>query len=106
MTAVWIIIIVGFLVLLQAVYYGRRGLKNVSYTRRFSKARVFAGEKVELVEVLANNKLLPVPWVRVESRISSSLRFKKQENLGIAMDRFHKSLFISAVMPGLQDAMR
>jgi uncharacterized protein (DUF58 family) len=93
MTAVWIIIIVSFLALVQAVYYSRRGLKNVTYTRCFNKERVFAGEKVELVEVLSNNKLLPVPWVRVESRISSSLRFNRQENLGIAMDRFHKSLF-------------
>jgi uncharacterized protein (DUF58 family) len=93
MKAVWIIIIVGLLALGQAAYYGKRGLYKVSYTRRFSRERVFAGEKVELVEVLANGKPLPVPWVRVESRIASSLRFKRQENLGIAMDRFHKSLF-------------
>lgn len=93
MTAIWIILIVGFLALAQTIYYNRWGLKKVSYTRSFSKERVFAGEKVELVEVLSNRKLIPIPWVRVESRISSSLRFKRQENMGIAMDRFHKSLF-------------
>lgn len=93
MTAVWIIIIVGVIALLQSFYYNKRGLKNVVYTRCFNKERVFAGEKAELVEVLTNNKLIPVPWLRVESRISSYLRFKQQDNLGIAMDRFHKSLF-------------
>jgi hypothetical protein len=84
MTAVWIIIIVSALILLQAAYYGRRGLKNVVYTRSFGSERVFAGEKVELVETIANNKPLPVPWVRVESRISAHLRFKRQENMGIS----------------------
>lgn len=93
MTAVWIIIIVGMLALLQVLYYQKRALKKVSYTRSFSKKQVFAGEKVELVEVLKNEKLAPVPWVRVESRISPYLRFKSQKNLDIAMDSFHKSLF-------------
>jgi hypothetical protein len=52
MTAVWIIIIVGVIALLQSFYYNKRGLKNVVYTRCFNKERVFAGEKAELVEVL------------------------------------------------------
>lgn len=96
MTAFWIIIIVGILALLQVAYYQRRALKSVSYSRSFSRPRVFAGEQVELVEVLENNKLAPVPWVRVESRISPALRFKSQENLEIALDSFHKSLFFLA----------
>ena len=93
MAAIWIIVIVGVLALAQTIYYNKWGLKKVHYTRSFSKERVFAGEKVELVEVLSNNKLIPVPWVRVESRISSDLRFRRQENMGINMDRFHKSMF-------------
>ena len=93
MTPVWIIVIVAVLAILQTVYYNRFGLKKVTYDRRFSRERVFEGEKVELVEVLANGKLLPVPWVRVESRISGDLQFRRQENMGLSMDRFHKSLF-------------
>ena len=93
MTAFWIIIFAGIFALIQVAYYNRNALKKVSYERHFSETRVFAGDKVDLVEVLGNNKLAPVPWVRVESRIPSELKFKSQENLEIAMELFHKSLF-------------
>ena len=93
MTPIWIMVIVAILALGQTVYYNKRGLHRVSYTRSFTKDRVFAGEQTELVEVLANRKLIPVPWVRVESRISSDLQFRRQENMGLSLDRFHKSLF-------------
>ncbi len=93
MSTVWIAVVVVLLALGQTLYYHRRGLRRVTYARRFSRDRVFAGEEVELTEVLSNDKLLPVPWVRVESRISSRLRFQRQENLNIAMDLFHKSMF-------------
>lgn len=93
MTPIWIIIIVAVLAFLQTIFYNKRGLKKVTYARHFSRDRVFEGEKLELVEVLSNNKLIPIPWVRVESRISSNLSFRRQENMGVSMDRFHKSLF-------------
>jgi uncharacterized protein (DUF58 family) len=93
MVIFWIIIIVTILALLQVTYYNKRALKSVTYERRFSTNEVFAGDKLELIEILANNKLIPVPWVRVESRMSASLKFKKQENLDINMEQFHKSLF-------------
>lgn len=93
MTPIWIMVIVAVLAILQTIYYNHYGLRKVSYTRRFSRERAFEGEQVELVEVLSNDKLLPVPWVRVESRISGDLQFRRQENMGLSMDRFHKSLF-------------
>lgn len=93
MTAFWIIVIVGIFALLQVAYYNKNALKKVNYERYFSEKRVFAGEKVNLVEILGNSKLIPVPWVRVESRIPSELKFKAQENLEIALELFHKSLF-------------
>jgi len=93
MTPIWIMVIVALLAVLQTVYYNRRGLRKVTYTRHFDREKAFEGEKVELVEVLSNHKLIPVPWVRVESRISSDLRFRRQENMGLSLERFHKSLF-------------
>ena len=89
----WLILMVCVLALAQVAYYNRHGLDRVEYERRFSKKRVFAGDSLEMVEVLANDKLTPLPWVRIESRMSQSLRFGKQENLDIDMDRFHKSMF-------------
>lgn len=93
MTVFWIIVTISIMVLLQFCYYNKRGLSKVEYERRFSKDEVFAGERLELIEVLTNNKLIPVPWVRVESRMSASLKFKRQENLDINMEQFHKSVF-------------
>jgi uncharacterized protein (DUF58 family) len=63
------------------------------YNRYFEKPAVFEGEEVRLVEHIANKKPLPLPWVRVESKIDSNLRFKKQFNLDIRHQQFHKSLF-------------
>ncbi|NLL38356.1 MAG: DUF58 domain-containing protein [Clostridiales bacterium] len=93
MAVFWIIVTVSIIALLQVNYYNRRGLSKVEYERRFNKDEVFVGDKLELIEVLSNNKLIPVPWVRVESRMSASLKFKKQENLDINMEQFHKSVF-------------
>lgn len=93
MAVFWIIITISVLALLQVSYYNKYGLSKVTYVRRFNKNEVFAGEKLELIETLSNNKLIPVPWVRVESRMSASLKFKRQDNLDINMDQFHKSIF-------------
>lgn len=71
-------------------HYGLRGLK---YTRRFSRRTAFEGEEAELVEVLRNDRLLFIPWLRVESRISPHLRFGRQENLSVSGERYHKSIF-------------
>jgi len=106
LTAFWIILLVGVFALLQVAYYNKNALKKVHYERHFSEKRVFAGDKVNLVEVLGNNKLIPVPWVRVESRIPSELKFKAQENLEIAMELFTRACSSSADIPVLPAAMR
>ena len=91
--AVWLLIIIGALALLQSKYFIKVGFKNLSYERKLSKKSVFEGESIELSEVIANNKLTPVPWLRVESKLSPWLRFRSQENLEVLDDRFHRSVF-------------
>lgn len=94
MTAsVWLILIVGILAILQSRYYTKISFKKLHYERKISKSAVFEGESLDLVEVIANNKLTPLPWLRVESRLSPWLRFRSQENLEILDDRFHRSVF-------------
>ena len=93
MTVLWVMIVIGGLALLQSLYYQIFGTRKVEYKRFFSRESLFAGEHVELIEVLQNRKFMPLPWLRVEARISSYLRFNKQENLDITMERFHRSLF-------------
>ncbi|WP_416147460.1 DUF58 domain-containing protein [Salipaludibacillus sp. HK11] len=68
-------------------------LKNIRYRRYFSKPAVFAGDKVEMKEIIENDKILPVPWVRLASRMAPSLIFEKQKNLGVESEQFLSSLF-------------
>lgn len=93
MKIVWTIVVVALVAVVQVAYYHKRGLHNVTYTRRFSRHRACEGEKLEFIEQLTNDKLIPVPWVRVESRISSRLKFTRQKDHEISMDRFHRSVF-------------
>ena len=60
MTPIWIMVVVAILAVLQTIYYNRFGLRKVSYTRRFSRERVFEGEQVELVEAQESCPLVQV----------------------------------------------
>jgi uncharacterized protein (DUF58 family) len=76
--------------------YRKNALRHMSYTRYFSKETAFEGEEVEMVERIVNRKLLPLPWVRLESLIASGLSFGKQSNLDIRSGELyqnHTSLF-------------
>ncbi len=50
-----------------------------------------------MIERINNRKLMPVPWLRIESKISQNLEFQRQFNLDIKHQQFHKSLF--SLMP-------
>ena len=91
--AVWLIIIVGAFALLQSRYYTKVSFKKLGYTRTLSKSALFEGEHLELAESISNRKLTPIPWLRVESKLSPWLRFRSQENLEVLDDRFHRSVF-------------
>ncbi len=95
MSVFWILLLTLALAALQALLFARFNLKRVEYERRFSKPSVFEGERVGLVEVIRNRKILPVPWVRAESRLSPALKFKgaKSEEREINADRYHRSIF-------------
>jgi len=92
----WFIVFTILLLFLLAVIYERSALKGVSYSRYFSSRAVYEGEGVEMVEEIVNAKLLPLPWLRLESSIALNLVFGNQENLGISSGEIyqnHISLF-------------
>lgn len=93
MNIVWIVLVCLALVMLEVLYLRIVGLRRVSYTRYFTRRTLYCGEQVEMVEEIVNGKLSPVPWLRVESRMSASLRFGRQENLSIQGDMYHRSIF-------------
>lgn len=93
MSFFWFALVIGFLALVQMQFFFFTGLKKIYYRRYFNKTAVFEGETAEMVEILENRKFTPVPWLRVESRISPYLRFAKQEDVDIRHEQFHKSVF-------------
>lgn len=96
MNVTWLIVIALLLGWLQSLLYRRYALKALDYSRSFASRSAFEGEEVELVECIANRKLLPMPWLRLESLIPAELKFHRQTNLDISGGQLfqnHKSLF-------------
>lgn len=96
MQLTWLILSVVLIYGFIAFLYHSRALKGIRYNRTFSERAVFEGDTVEMVEVISNAKLLPLPWLRLESSMSTGLTFGRQSNLTIhAGDIYqnHSSLF-------------
>ncbi|WP_168122631.1 DUF58 domain-containing protein [Paenibacillus sp. HB172176] len=99
MAILWFVITAVLLMGAQTYLFKKWALSKLTFERRFSSKTCFNGETVEWVEQLSNRKWLPVPWLRVESQLSSHLRFGKQENLDVSsgqMYQNHRSFFTLA----------
>ncbi|MDF9839160.1 MULTISPECIES: DUF58 domain-containing protein [unclassified Paenibacillus] len=96
MSLPWFIISTLSLLVLVSVIYQRNALKKLSYSRYFSASAVYQGEQIEMVEEIVNRKLLPLPWLRLESSLARGLEFASQDNLGVSSGEIyqnHISLF-------------
>lgn len=93
MNVFWLLLVAGLLAFGQMLLFKRAGLRGVAVDRRFTKARVFAGESLEMIETIENRRILPVPWLRIETRMPTELLFGRQENLEIGGQRYHRSMF-------------
>lgn len=89
------IVVIG----MQSYIYAKWGLSQITYTRSFSEVAVFQGEEIEMIDEISNKKLLPVPWLRLESKINAELAFKQQSTSDNEIDHggFHRTLF--SLMP-------
>ena len=74
----------------------RRAARRMTYRRSFSRAAAFCGERAEMVEVLANPSRLPLPWVRVQSRMPAGLGFSPMSMREINGGLYHRSFFFLA----------
>uniref|UniRef100_UPI000AE0BB01 DUF58 domain-containing protein n=1 Tax=Paenibacillus phocaensis TaxID=1776378 RepID=UPI000AE0BB01 len=92
----WLIVSTVLILVTLAIVYRWRALKGIRYQRYFTERAVYEGDTVEMVEVIANAKLLPLPWLRLESSIAAGLTFGLQSNLNIHAGEIyqnHSSLF-------------
>ncbi|NLG89218.1 MAG: DUF58 domain-containing protein [Clostridiaceae bacterium] len=80
-------------VIIEALLTSKYGLSRVSLERSFDTMHANFGQTVHMIEKISNRKLLPVPWLKVESRIDAGLRFGRQEDMNILREEFHISAF-------------
>lgn len=64
--------------LLQVWLFSRFSFRRLSYRRQFMPSVVNEGDTVTMIETIRNEKLLPLPWIRIEAGISSNLLFGGQ----------------------------
>ncbi|MEF3303964.1 DUF58 domain-containing protein [Paenibacillus sp. GYB003] len=107
MSVHWLLFVTAIVLYAQGKLYQWTALRGVTYKRQFDVRSCFQGEEVQLIEVISNRKLLPLPWLRLESLMQSGLRFGSQSNLDISSGELfqnHRSLF--SLMPYTQITRR
>ena len=90
-------ILAAIVIYLQAWLFGRRGLKHIAFERAFVPPRAFVGDTGVMVEKIVNNKFLPVPWVRAESKIDNIISFVGTTWESVRHEAYHVNLF--SLMP-------
>ena len=66
-------------ILIEAYLTTKYGLSRVSLERSFDTMHANFGQSIHMIEKISNRKLLPVPWLKVESRIDAGLRFDSRK---------------------------
>lgn len=93
MSIAWFIVITVVVVGLQIFIYSKWSLSGVHYRRSFSDRIVFEGDKIDMIDEISNKKLLPLPWLRLESRLHKNLKFDKHEDNLAGELEMHRALF-------------
>ena len=93
MTVIWVFLTIAALLLIQNLIFLRRGLADIMYKRRFSSSYAYVGDDIDMVEEISNNKVLPVPWLKIESRMPKALSFGQLDDLTISGEMYHSSIF-------------
>lgn len=89
MSIAWFIFVTLIVIGMQSYIYSKWGLSRVEYARSFSEVAVFEGEEINMTDEIANKKLLPIPWLRLESKINENLQFKRRNQVDDKTDQDH-----------------
>ncbi|WP_160719628.1 DUF58 domain-containing protein [Bacillus sp. USDA818B3_A] len=93
MNIAWFIVVFLFIFLIQGFINRKWGLKGISYQRYLKQTSVSEGEKVVMVYEIMNRKLLPVPWLRLETMIHSNLLSEESVKFEEEGPVYHSTLF-------------
>lgn len=70
-----LIISVIAVILLQKYIYTKYAFNNLTYRVTLSTSEVFEGEEIYIYEEIANNKFLPLPFLKVDTELPDGLSF-------------------------------
>ena len=79
-------------VITQAVIYHLLALRGLTYSCSLLHDKIYEGEDNELTEIIENRKLLPLLWLRIETRFSETMLFTKNDNTRVRAGVFHRSV--------------
>lgn len=94
MVIIWIILLIGFLYVLQLFLYNRYWKAGVVTNVRFKQSAIFEDEQGVLEEVIENAKLLPIIALKVKFQTSKNLKFLDTTN-NVVTDNFYRNDIIS-----------
>jgi len=92
MNIAWTFILLLVIVFVQGLVNKKWGLKGIVYRRYFENTKAYQGETIILTDEITNRKWIPVPWMRLESKINNSL-IKNAYHLSRDGDRYYRTLF-------------
>ena len=91
----FIALLCGILMYFAQMYlYKRLWDRSLSITVDFEKPVVRAGEENELIEVISNDKWLPLPVVQIKFAITRTFRFKSNDNSAVT-DQYYRNDYFS-----------
>jgi len=96
MVLFWFFLTAAIVVMIQNKWFKTFVFHRLQYSRRFKQATCFQGEEIEMIEIISNNKRLPLPWLYIESQLEAALQFGKQDNLAVSsgnISQNHQSFF-------------
>ncbi|WP_440895129.1 DUF58 domain-containing protein [Amphibacillus sp. Q70] len=92
MNMTWFIALLIFFIYGQSYLYAKWGLKKIIYRRHFNKQSVFVGQRITLIDEITNHKWLPIPWIRLESKMDRSIQPKGETQFDSSDQDVHRTL--------------
>lgn len=92
MNIAWFIVLLILFIYGQSYLYAKWGLKKIIYKRHFNKQAVFVGQGITLIDEIINHKLLPIPWIRLESKMDRSIQTRGESQFDSSDQDVHRTL--------------
>lgn len=97
LTIILLLLVLGLVFLAQKYVFRSRWNTNLDVQIEFDRDYVFCGEDANLVEVIINNKFLPLPVLEVGFDMSRALAFHAEENSTVSDMTYRRDIFTASV---------